>query len=109
MLICGLVMGADGGIGSTYNVMPKEFRQIIEAYKSGNIAEAKEIQEKVNAVITVIIKHGVIPTVKYMLTMLGFDVGNVEKPGRVFTDEEKEMIKKDLIAAGYDKMYPQAF
>lgn len=109
MLICGLVMGADGGIGSTYNVMPREYRQIHEAFKKGDIEEARAVQERANAVVSVIIKHGVIPTVKYMLTMLGFDVGNVERPGRVFNDAEKDLIKKDLIAVGYDKMYPQAF
>ena len=109
MLICGLAMGADGGIGSTYNVMPREYRQLYDAFQKGDTAEARTIQEKVNAVVDVIIRHGVIPTVKYMLTLLGFEVGEVEKPGRVFTDEQKEIIKKDLIAVGYDKMYPQAF
>lgn len=109
MLICGLVMGADGGIGSTYNVMPQQFRQLFEAYQAGDLKTAKEIQEAVNAVVAVIIRHGVIPTVKYMLTMLGFDVGEVEKPGKVFSAEEKAAIRQELIAVGYDKMYPQAF
>ena len=109
MLLCGLVMGADGGIGSTDNVMPRQYRQLFDAYQSGDLKTAKEIQEAVNAVITVILRHGVIPTVKYMLTMLGFDVGEVEKPGKVFTDEEKALIRQELIAVGYDKMYPQAF
>lgn len=108
-LLCGLIMGADGGIGSTYNIMPKEFRQIYDAYTSGDIETAKAVQEKVNAVISVVLKYGVIPTVKYVLTMLGFEVGDTEKPGKVFTCKETEMIKKDLIEAGYDKMYPQAF
>ncbi len=109
MLICGLVMGADGGIGSTYNVMPQQFRQLFEAYQAGDLKTAKEIQEAVNAVVAVIIRHGVIPTVKYMLTMLGFEVGEVEKPGKVFSEEEKAAIRQELIAVGYDKMYPQAF
>lgn len=109
MLICGLVMGADGGIGSTYNVMPQQFRQLFEAYQAGDLKTAKEIQEAVNAVVAVIIRHGVIPTVKYMLTMLGFEVGEVEKPGKVFSAEEKAAIRQELIAVGYDKMYPQAF
>lgn len=109
MLICGLAMGADGGIGSTYNVMPREYPLLYKAFQEGNMELARQIQENVNAVITVILKHGVIPTVKYMLVMLGFDVGEVERPGKVFSAEEKEIIKQELIAAGYDKMYPQAF
>ena len=109
MLICGLVMGADGGIGSTYNVMPRQYRQIFDAYQAGDLKTARQVQEAANAVVAVIIRHGVIPTVKYMLTMLGFDVGEAEKPGKVFSEEEKAAIRQELIAAGYDKMYPQAF
>ena len=107
--LCGLVMGADGGIGSTYNIMPRQYRQLIDAYQSGDLKTAKAVQESVNAVIAVMLRHGVIPTVKYTLTLLGFDVGEAEKPGKVFSDEEKAAIRQELLAAGYKKMYPQAF
>ena len=109
MLLCGLVMGADGGIGSTYNIMPRQYRQLFDAYQSGDLKTAKAVQESVNAVIAVMLRHGVIPTVKYTLTLLGFDVGEAEKPGKVFSDEEKAAIRQELLAAGYNKMYPQAF
>jgi len=105
-LLCGLVMGADGGIGSTYNVMPAQFRRIFEAWKAGDLAEAKKAQEAVNDVITVVIRHGVIPTVKFMLTLHGFEVGYVEKPGRRFDGEEQKEIVNELKAAGYYDMYP---
>ena len=109
MLLCGLVMGADGGIGSTYNIMPKQYRRLFDAYRAGDLKTAKATQEAVNAVIAVMLRHGVIPTVKYTLTLLGFAVGEAEKPGKIFSAEEKASIRQELIAAGYDMMYPQAF
>ena len=105
-LLCGLVMGADGGIGSTYNVMPAQNRNIWDRYQAGDIAGARETQQAVNDVITVIIRHGVIPTVKYMLTLHGFEVGEVEKPGRRFDDAERAVIREELKRAGYAAMYP---
>ena len=40
-LICGLMMGADGGIGSTYNVMPRWFSELFKAFRAGKIDEAR--------------------------------------------------------------------
>lgn len=105
-LLCGLVMGADGGIGSTYNVMPAHIREIWDQYQVGNIAGALKAQQAVNDIITVIIRHGVIPTVKYMLTLHGFEVGEVEKPGRQFDAAERRAIRDELQRAGYAAMYP---
>ena len=42
MLICGLTMGADGGIGGTYSVMPRWFAELYKSFRSGKIDEAEE-------------------------------------------------------------------
>ena len=44
MAISGLISGADGLIGSFYNLMPEIFVQIFENIKNGNIAEAKNFK-----------------------------------------------------------------
>ena len=41
--ISGRMIGADGGIGGTYAVMPELFLAADEALKAGNIQRAKEI------------------------------------------------------------------
>jgi N-acetylneuraminate lyase len=105
MLICGLSMGADGGIGATYNVMPKLFVKIYESFISGNISQAQEAQYKANRVIDILIKHGVINGVKDALEMFGFDVGYSTYPMKRFTAAESETFRNELKNIGFDKDY----
>ncbi len=76
MLVCGLAAGVDAGIGSTYNVMLPWFIELYSEFQSGNIEKARQIQYKINRVITCMIKFELIPCLKEMCTMLGFDAGN---------------------------------
>jgi len=46
MALSGLISGADGIIGSFYNLMPELFVEIYKQVKNNNINEAKKIQEK---------------------------------------------------------------
>lgn len=50
MFICGCVMKSDGGIGSTYNVMPKLFVRLHAAFHAGDTKLAMELQEQINQV-----------------------------------------------------------
>ena len=50
-LVSGLAMGADGGIGGTYAVMPELYLKIEELTKAGKIAEAQKIQYAADAII----------------------------------------------------------
>lgn len=104
-LLCGLVMGADGGIGATYNPMPKVFVKLYESFMSGNIAAAQEAQFKVNKVIKILLKYGVLAGVKDMLEILGFDVGYCTYPMKRFTGSEQEAFREDLKALRFEEEY----
>jgi Dihydrodipicolinate synthase/N-acetylneuraminate lyase len=101
MLVCGLAAGADGGIGSTYNVMLKEYKAIYHFFQNGQIEKARNMQMKVNRVVSEMIQHKVIPSVKYALELLGFDVGNATFPMKRFTIEEKKQLEAQLHALGW--------
>ena len=101
MLICGLTMGADGGIGSTYNLMGEWFVELYQKFISGDFIGAREVQFKINKVISVLLKYDCIPAIKAALTLLGFDIGNVAYPGKVFTAEELTAFRKEMTEAGY--------
>lgn len=51
----GRIMGADGGIGSTYGVMARLFLKLEEAFEKNQIKLAQEIQTDINEVIFKII------------------------------------------------------
>lgn len=104
MLLCGLSMGADGGIGSTYNVMPELYAGLYKAFISDDIKAAQEYQFRANRVTDVLIRHGdgnALKAVKETLKMMGFDAGNCASPSKIYTQTEKDALKRDLVKAGF--------
>ncbi len=97
MFLCGLSMGADGGIGSTYNFMADKFVEIDRLFRAGDIAKAQEMQKEVNRIITILCKVGVFLAEKEVLNQLGLDFGICRKPFGECTAEQKELIAKEII------------
>ena len=54
----GLLAGADGGIGSTYNIMGWRYQGMVAALKVGDVAKAQQLQCECNKVIDPLIKTG---------------------------------------------------
>jgi len=97
MSLSGLISGADGIIGSFYNLMPEMFVDIYAKVKEGNINAAKKIQEKINIIILYALDKSGYPFIKMGLNWLGIDSGYVRKPFTTFIDREIEnTIKNDL-------------
>ena len=97
MALSGLMAGADGIIGSFYNLMPEMFVDIYAKVKEGNINAAKKIQEKINIIILYALGKSGYPFIKMGLNWLGIDSGYVRKPFTTFIDREIEnIIKNDL-------------
>ena len=63
----GLLAGADGGIGSTYNIMGWRYQGIVKALKEGDIQTAQKLQTECNKVIDLLIKTGVFRGLKTVL------------------------------------------
>ena len=104
-LLCGLSMGADGGIGATYNVMPKLFSKIYTSFRAGDIAAAQQAQFQANRLIEVLLKFGVVCGIKDILDMLGYDVGFQVYPQKRFTDEERQAFRDALKKIRYEEEY----
>ena len=101
MLISGLAAGADGGIGSTYNIIFPLINEVYQSFQSGNIEQAREAQKKADKIIRAILKHSVIPVVKAVLEERGYAVGNASFPMVKYTSEQRKQIMKDLTEAGF--------
>lgn len=63
----GLLAGADGGIGSTYNIMGWRYMNIVKALRAGDIASAQRLQSECNVAIDLLIKTGVFRGLKTVL------------------------------------------
>lgn len=104
-LLCGLAMGADGGIGATYNVMPRLFREIYDHFKAGEMEKAQAAQFKVNKMVELLIRFGVVCGIKDMLCMLGYDCGTQVYPQKRFTEEEQKAFRAALKEIRYEEEY----
>ena len=90
MALSGLISGADGIIGSFYNLMPELFVEIYKQVKNNNINEAKKIQEKINIIILFALKKSGYPFIKMGLKWLNIDSGYVRRPFNSIIDSENE-------------------
>ncbi|KIT15029.1 N-acetylneuraminate lyase [Jannaschia aquimarina] len=79
-LLAGLSMGADGGIGSTYNIQPDRIVAIDAAFRAGDMDTARSLQADANALIEAMVAAGVIPALKYLLTRSGIPMGDCRPP-----------------------------
>lgn len=97
MFLAGLSMGANGGIGSTYNFMANKFVEIQKLFEAGDIKAAQTIQKEANHIITILCQIGVMQAEKEVLNQLGFDFGVCRHPFGEPTAEQKDLIKKEII------------
>lgn len=96
-----LVMGAQGGIGATYNCLPHLFVELYDAWCNGDVARAQELQFVVSRVVLALSRYSVIPAVKVATRFLGVDCGGPRLPLRPLTDEEETCLRADLRRAGF--------
>ncbi len=96
MLLSGLSMGADGGIGSTYNFCAEKYIEMYKCFNEGNLARCQELQKEVNEIIDVLAKIGVFAGEKEILTMMGIDFGKPRAPFKGITDDERALLRSKV-------------
>lgn len=96
-LISGLAMGATGGIGGTYAVMPELFLKIFETVQTGDIEKARAIQNDACRIIYAMCAcHGNLYAVMKDIIKInsGLDLGGVRLPLAATTQEDKAQVEK---------------
>lgn len=94
----GLLAGADGGIGSTYNIMGWRYMNIVKALKEGDIATAQTLQRDCNQVIDLLIKTGVFRGLKTVLHYM--DVVSVPLCRKPFAPVDEKYLPELKALAG---------
>ncbi len=95
--IGGRVIGAEGGIGGTYGVMPELFLKMDELIKNGEMEKAKDIQNDANAIIYKMCSgHGnLYAIIKGILKINeGLDLGGVRKPLANLADSDMQIVEE---------------
>lgn len=97
MCLAGLVMGADGAIGSTYNLMADKFIALYDAVCAQDLATAKKLQEEANEIIVPLVKLGVMRSIKALYSMQGLDCGTCRAPFRPLSREESSTLAMTVL------------
>lgn len=96
-LAAGLAMGADGGIGGTYGVMPELYMKIMERFQAGDVAAARSIQDEATSIINAMCAcHGNLYAVMKGILKIrtGIDIGGVRKPMPQLIPEDMPQVEK---------------
>ena len=99
-----LTLGAQGAIGTTYNLLPGAFLRLREAYFSGDIVTASDIQVRCNRVILRMIQAGGLGAFKAAAKLVGHDLGGVRGPLRTLSPAEEMALFSELTQAGFEEL-----
>ncbi|HEX5175666.1 MAG TPA: dihydrodipicolinate synthase family protein [Chthoniobacteraceae bacterium] len=101
LLLPGLALGVGGAIGTTYNFAAPVYQKIIAAFQRGDLAGARVNQARANAMISVLMRHGMLPAGKAIMKMIGLDCGPVRLPLRSPSDLQQSHLREDLERVGF--------
>ena len=102
ILPCLAMGGAQGGIGGTTNYNGRCLVGILDAWKSGDLERARELQNYAQEVINVICHfRGNIVGGKRIMKLIGLDLGKNRTPFNNMTDEEEARMKQELEAIDF--------
>lgn len=101
MLCCGLMMGADGAVGSTYNILCPVAKKLYEHMREGNMEGARECQDKINRMVSISKRYpNIFVVIKAVLEMDGFSMGGCRKPFKPLPEparKDMEMIYREFV------------
>jgi N-acetylneuraminate lyase len=101
VLVAGLLMGACGGIGTFYNLIPELFTEVARLAAQGCWAEARAVQARINELIELTVRYPCVPAVKTILRWSGTDCGRCLEPRRSLTPDEERGLREALLASTF--------
>ena len=105
MLLSGLIGGAHGAVGSTYNFALPLFKKIFNAYERGDIQEAQNFQDLAVRMVhlTNLFSTGSsnAPAQKAMMKIIDLDCGPMRLPQKGLSNEKIEDLKNELTLIGF--------
>ena len=92
LLLPALALGAQGAIGSTYNIAAPVYLRVMQAFAAGDFELARREQLLAVRLVRVLATHGVVRTAKAISRMLGVDCGPVRAPLIDLTFPERQQV-----------------
>lgn len=104
-LLCGLALGNvfSGGIGTTYNIIPRHFADICRLAAKGNFRAAAKVQDEANRVVELMIESDNWSYRKAMMKFIGLDCGWFRRPFEPLTVAQYRAYARRFAALGVVK------
>lgn len=95
-LLAGLATGANGAIGTTYNISGKFAKAVYNSVQASNIPAARKAQRKENEVVKLLLDAGIFQTIKAALELEGVACGSPRLPQSPIGESHIAAAKKIL-------------
>ena len=99
-LLAALALGGEGAVGSTYNFAAPLFHRMIGAFRSGDLAAAREEQFRAVELIGLLMRYGYLAAAKEVMRLRGVDLGPVRPPNPNLTEKDAAVLRRELEAFG---------
>ncbi|XP_031554691.1 N-acetylneuraminate lyase-like [Actinia tenebrosa] len=97
-----VALGVNAAIGSTYNYMGPTYNRMVEAFANCDMERARQEQDRSQALVKVLQKHGGHNGVqKSIMKLRGLDVGYPRLPVMPLDEDQVDSLKKDLQGIGF--------
>ncbi|MGD9558074.1 MAG: dihydrodipicolinate synthase family protein [Mangrovibacterium sp.] len=104
-LLSALVLGAKGGVGSTYNYAAPLYLKLISAFDEGNLQEARKLQQLSIDMIRLLGKYGGIATGKAFMRYIGLECGEFRLPVKNMTEDAYMQFRLDVKALNMEELF----
>ncbi len=99
LILSGVLIGCNGTNTAFANVWPQALHDIFQLGLSGRLDEARALQEKVQRIDAIMLRHGT-AGVKAALNLLGFDGARPRSPTRPVPPDDAATLEAEMRDAG---------
>jgi N-acetylneuraminate lyase len=92
----GLLMGAQGGIGTTYNLLAEVYLEIFRSSRAGDWERARSMQVKANDTLDILFRYPFFPAVREAVRHLGFDCGPMMSGDAFSSETDRKRFIEDM-------------
>jgi len=100
-LLAALALGAEGGVGSTYNFAAPIYHRLIAAFAAGDLPSARKEQFRSVRLVSLLASFGYMAAAKAVMTRLGVSVGPARLPASNLSSEQCTQLYTGLEELGF--------
>lgn len=101
MLLGALASGVRGAVGSTYNLAPRLYHEMIACFEAGRLDEARRLQLLSARMVEAIKRFRPLPALKSMMRLAGVDCGPTRSPLPAMSGSEFAALERELAEIGF--------